>query len=68
MTKIKLAVNGMHCNSCKMLIQDELEDLGAKNIKITLDEANQKGTVECEIADKSAAIKAIEALGDYTAQ
>ena len=66
--KIKLQVNGMHCNSCKMLIQDELEDMGAKDINITLDAASRKGTVECEIADKKAAVKAIESLGDYKVQ
>jgi copper chaperone len=28
MKKLKLAVTGMHCPSCEMLIKDSLEDMG----------------------------------------
>ncbi len=31
MKKIILKVKGMHCKSCSMLIEDALEDLGAKS-------------------------------------
>ena len=31
---VELNVEGMHCKSCEMLISDELEENGAKNIKI----------------------------------
>ena len=31
MKKIRLKVKGMHCKSCSMLIEDALEDLGAKS-------------------------------------
>jgi len=28
MKKIKLKINGIHCKSCKIIIQDSLEDIG----------------------------------------
>jgi copper chaperone CopZ len=42
MAGLKLKVTGMHCNSCVMLIQDILEENGAKDIKADF----KKGTVE----------------------
>ena len=37
--KMNLKVKGMHCKSCKMLIEDALDDLGVKS---NVD--NEKGT------------------------
>ena len=58
-----LNVSGMHCNSCKMLIEDVLEEIGVKS-----DASVDKGTVAVEydeseqgITDKIA--KAIENEG-----
>jgi copper chaperone CopZ len=66
MNDLKLTVDGMHCRSCVMLVQDELEDLGANNVSVKLDELSKKGTVSL-VTDKSRAdiIKAIESLGEY---
>ena len=66
MGNINLTVNGMHCNSCKVLVTDVLTDLGAKNISISIDEKNKVGTVSFEHPDKHKAIKAIEDEGGYT--
>ena len=41
--KINLKIKGMHCKSCKMLIEDALEDLGVKS---NVD--NEKGTATIE--------------------
>ena len=62
---LKLTVKGMHCNSCKMLIEEELEDLGAQDINITFDAATQIGHVTCELDDEQAAIDTISELGEY---
>ncbi len=64
MKKITLLVKGMHCASCKVLIEDALQELGVKS------EINfQKGTATIEFDEKKislAAIKAaIEKEGDY---
>lgn len=63
---ITLTVKGMHCKSCKMLIEDELEDLGAENVNVSVDETTQTGTVRCEYPDKDVVVKAIQELGEYT--
>ena len=34
MKKIYLNIKGMHCKSCEMLIKDELEEMGVKEIEI----------------------------------
>ena len=58
-----LTVQGMHCKSCAMLIQDALEELGASNIKISLDEKKQIGKVSFDHKNKDEIIKAIEKEG-----
>lgn len=63
--EIRLTVKGMHCKSCKMLIEEELEDIGAQNIHVTVDEAKQTGVVMCEHEDKDAVVSAITSLGEY---
>ena len=52
MSKHEFVVKGMHCKSCRMLVEDILEDAGATNIKVDLDEANKKGAVSFE-SDKT---------------
>ncbi|MBS3136951.1 heavy-metal-associated domain-containing protein [Candidatus Woesearchaeota archaeon] len=50
--KIQLTIDGMHCKSCKMLVTDALINLGAKNIKIDLDEKKQVAQLSLEYNDK----------------
>jgi len=68
MAKMKLKGKGPHCKSCKMLLTDVLEELGAKEISIDLNE--EKKIASCVFTysgDKNDAIKAIEEEG-YKAQ
>lgn len=60
---INLKVEGMHCKSCIMIIEDSLNDIGAKNIKVSLDEKKKIGSVLCEFSDRNKIVKAIEAEG-----
>lgn len=43
MKKLKLKIEGMHCSSCAMSIDFDLEDLGVKSVKTSY--AKQ----ECEV-------------------
>jgi copper chaperone CopZ len=43
--KLNLKVKGMHCKSCKMLVEETLLDIGVKDISISIDEKKQLGTV-----------------------
>ena len=64
MTKIHLNIEGVHCKSCKMVIQDNLQELGAKDIHVTVDEKTQKGTVACDYSgDKLDIVNAIKKEG-----
>ncbi|MEK6921577.1 MAG: heavy-metal-associated domain-containing protein [Nanoarchaeota archaeon] len=64
MTKINLNIEGVHCKSCKMVIEDNLQELGAKNVHVTVDEKTQKGTVACEYSkDKIDVVNAIKKEG-----
>ena len=56
-------VQGMHCKSCVMLIQDALEEIGAKNVKISLDEKKQIGKVSFEYKDPKKVVETIEKEG-----
>ncbi|MDP2638133.1 MAG: heavy-metal-associated domain-containing protein [Candidatus Levybacteria bacterium] len=44
MKKLKLKIEGMHCSSCAMNIDFDLEDLGVKNVKTSY--AKQETEVE----------------------
>lgn len=46
--KIKLKIEGMHCTSCAMNIDGELEDLGVKNASTNY----AKGETEIEYDDQ----------------
>lgn len=63
MSKITLKVKKMHCKSCKMLIEEALQDIGAKDISISVDEKKQIGTVSCSHADISQVKEAIKKEG-----
>jgi copper chaperone CopZ len=64
--KQELIVKGMHCKSCVMLVTDVLQDLGAKDISIDLNEKKQVAKITLEYAGKKEDIvKAIAAEG-YT--
>ncbi len=62
--RLDFNILGTHCNSCKMIIKGNLEEIGAKNILIQLDEKKQKAQVSFEYeGDKKKAIQAIEKEG-----
>ena len=65
--KQTLTVNGMHCNSCKMLITEALEDAGATQVHINLDTKKQVGTLTLDTKLPKAKLKEIiEKEGEYT--
>ena len=43
--KTKIQVKGMHCTSCEVLLQDELEDI---NVVSTFNHKNGTATIEFE--------------------
>ena len=56
----------MHCNSCKALITEALEETGSKNINVQLDIKKQTGAISLETELPKAKIKEIiEEQGDY---
>ncbi len=63
MTTSKLSVKGMHCKSCKMLVEEALSDIGATNVSISIDEKKQIGTVSFSHSDPSKAKEAIRKEG-----
>ncbi len=58
-----LTVKGMHCGSCKIIVSEALAELGAKNIKISIDEKKQIGKVLFDFKDEKKAIAAIKKEG-----
>jgi len=38
MQKITLRVDGMHCKSCEMLIEESIEDLGAEKVDASFEQ------------------------------
>ncbi len=66
MAKINLSLKGTHCQSCKMVIEDVLSDLGATSVNIEINEKAQTGKVSCQFSgDKKQVVEAIEKEG-YT--
>ena len=64
--KQTLTVKGMHCNSCKMLITEALEETGSKSINVQLDQKKQVGIVQVETnLSKAELINIIEKQGSY---
>ena len=69
MTKHTITVKGMHCNSCKIIISEALEEAGAKNVHVGLNAQAQYGVVTFTSDLPQNKIKAIiEAQGDYFVQ
>jgi len=53
MEKYELKINGMHCNACKILVTEELEENGFQNIEVNLNEglvvfSDTDGLIEVE--------------------
>lgn len=48
--KHQITVHGMHCKSCVAIVKMALEDKGAKEILIDLDEIKQTGKVRTEFS------------------
>jgi copper chaperone CopZ len=64
--KQTLTVKGMHCKSCVALVTEALEDAGAKEVAVALDEKKQIGTVTLTSTLSQDAIKkVIGEQGDY---
>lgn len=67
--KQTFTVKGMHCNSCKVIISEALEDAGAKDVHVNLDEKRQIGTITLSSDLPKAQLKQIiEEQGEYTVQ
>lgn len=67
MRKHQFTIEGMHCESCKMLVEEELEDAGAQNVSVSVDPAKQRGTASFESdLDREELVSLIEDLGEYT--
>jgi copper chaperone CopZ len=57
---MKIEIEGMHCKSCKMLIEDALDDVGIKaNVNV------EKGFVDLDLSGKTLSLikKVIEDEG-----
>ncbi|MBI5389640.1 cation transporter [Candidatus Woesearchaeota archaeon] len=39
-------IKGMHCKSCKALVEDVLLDIGVKIVSLTVDETKKEGTLK----------------------
>ncbi|MEU0715767.1 cation transporter [Streptomyces lavendulocolor] len=68
--QVELLIEGMHCNSCGLLIDDELEDIPGVHSAAT-DVRTGRSVVRLEEgADVEAAalVSAVESAGDYTAR
>lgn len=63
MTKIELTIKGMHCQSCVAVLTDVIQETGAKNVKLELDET-KIGKLTCD-GDKKKITEAIKKQG-YT--
>jgi len=62
----RFKIEGMHCKSCKMLIEDVMEDLGIEIKSFKVDEDKQVGKLEVETdKDDKEIIDAIQEEGDY---
>lgn len=65
-TNIK--ITGMHCGSCKTLIEDMASDAGGVQ-SCTVDQATGKGVIEHDMSfDFAAFVKEIESLDKYTVE
>ncbi|MGP3979832.1 cation transporter [Streptomyces sp. KR80] len=68
--QVVLLVEGMHCSSCGLLIDDELEDIPGVRSSTT-DMKTGRTTVRLEEGadvDVSVLVAAVEQVGEYTAR
>jgi copper chaperone len=68
--QVVLLVQGMHCSSCGLLIDDELEDIPGVRSSST-DAKTGRTTVRLEegaAVETAALIAAVEQAGEYTAR
>lgn len=64
--KHTLTVKGMHCNSCRILVSEALEESGAKDVSVKLDEKKQVGLVTLTSnLSKDKLKQIVQAQGDY---
>jgi len=62
---MKFKIKGMHCKSCKMLIEDVLDDLNVDIISFSFDESRQEGILEVTGGSEDKIVSSIKAEGDY---
>ncbi|MGY5080913.1 cation transporter [Streptomyces nigrescens] len=68
--QVELLVEGMHCNSCGLLIDDELEDIPGVRSSTT-DMKTGRTTIRLEEGadvDVAALVAAVEQAGEYQAR
>ncbi|MFI5979341.1 cation transporter [Streptomyces sp. NPDC051555] len=68
--RVELIVEGMHCSSCGLLIDDELEEIPGVRSAAT-DVRAGRSVVHLEgvaAVDPAALVAAVEAAGEYTAR
>jgi copper chaperone CopZ len=63
--EMRLTVEGMHCASCVALIREELEDQGAKDVKVGLTAAQRGEVALATSKSRAEVVKIIEGLGSY---
>lgn len=67
MPLIKFEIKGMHCKSCKMLIEDIMDESNASVLSMEIDEQNEVGHVQVDTdTPTQEIIDAIQSEGDYT--
>ncbi|GLV95103.1 MULTISPECIES: cation transporter [Streptomyces] len=69
-SQVELLIEGMHCTSCGLLIDDELEDLPGVRSAST-DTRTGRSIVRLEEGahvDSATLVAAVEGAGDYTAR
>lgn len=57
MKTVKIYIKGMHCKSCKMLLEDSFEDLGVTSCNVNW----EKGIAEVEFDPNSVTIDQLKA-------
>jgi len=62
--KVEFKIDGMHCNSCAALIEDELKDTaGVQSAKASFDDKNATVEFDDEVVQQATLIKKIQELG-----
>ncbi|MFF5757423.1 heavy-metal-associated domain-containing protein [Streptomyces longwoodensis] len=64
-----LQIEGMHCSSCGLLIDDELEEVpGVRSARTDIRKGRSVVRLEDANLDPALLIKAVEGAGDYRAR